>query len=264
VALNPEKEIFLRQHLVQQKPTLPFVVALELMAEAARVVSGRPIVVEATSVVALQAIKWNGPEPISLNVEARTLSEGVHCDLKADIRRRDGRMVASDRTFFSGTLHTAQALCTRRVQRPDLTDVSWELVQYPASSAAVYHGPDLQCLRRFAMVGDQGYGELSASSMVQLGGGKRPISGWSVHCAAMDACLYAAALFAGKRYQRLSLPLRFGIIRWGRLPDAGEPCLVQIREKAQLPRGLLLAFDLMGLNGDLLLAVDDYSIVWLD
>jgi hypothetical protein len=79
----------------------------------------------------------------------------------------------------------------------------------------------------------------------------------------MDACLYAAALFAGKRYGRASLPSRFGFIRWGRLPDPGEPCLVRIHRKSELPRGLLLAFEMIGLNGDLLLEVDDYSIVWL-
>jgi NAD(P)-dependent dehydrogenase (short-subunit alcohol dehydrogenase family) len=263
VKLHPEQELFLRQHLIQQKPTLPFVVALELMAEAARAVTGKNFLVEARNVEALQAIKWSIPESLTLAVQAQPADEGVHCEVKADIRRRDGRVVASDRTFFTGTLHPANSLSPRRSVWPDLSKVAWEPVEYPEPSAAVYHGPDLRCLRRFAIVDDQGYGELSASSTVQLGGGHRPVSGWSVHCAAMDACLYAAALFAGKRYGRASLPSRFGFIRWGRLPDPGEPCLVRIRRKSELPRGLLLAFEMIGLNGDLLLEVDDYSIVWL-
>jgi hypothetical protein len=79
----------------------------------------------------------------------------------------------------------------------------------------------------------------------------------------MDACLYAAALAAGKRFQKASLPVRFERIVFGRLPDPGEPCMVEVCIVRELESGLLMAFQLTGQNGDLLLDVDGYQVGWL-
>lgn len=265
IELNPEKERFLNQHLVQGKPTLPFVVALEMMAEAARTVSGHPHVLEACNVEAQQAIKWSTSAPLTIHVRTQQepTGDGTQCSLIADVRRRDGRIVAKDRTYFSGTLLTGAQARLPNVGRPDLSGLQWAPIQYLEPTAPIYHGPDLQCLQSIAVEGNQAFGQISASSTVQLGGGHRPTFGWSVHCAAMDACLYAAALFAGKRFGRASLPVRFQRIRFSRLPDPGEPCLVTVQLVNEIPEGLVLAFQLIGLNGDLLLDVEGYQIGWL-
>jgi len=269
ITLHPEEERFLNQHRVQGKPTLPFVVALELMAEAARSVTGLPHILEARNVQALQAIKWATSDPRTIHVRATTGAAGVNCALVADVRRRDGRIIDTDHTYFQGTMQAGQFTRIQNRQNrsngtlPDLSTLNWIPIQYPEPDAMIYHGPDLRCLQAVAMREDQAYGRISASSTVQLGGGRRPISGWSVHCAAMDACLYAAALFAGQRYGRVSLPVLFDRIRFGRLPDPGEPCLVTIQLISESANGLDLAFQLMGFNADVLLDVEGYRLGWI-
>ncbi|WP_437223253.1 SDR family NAD(P)-dependent oxidoreductase [Planctomicrobium sp. SH661] len=263
IELNPEKERFLNQHLVQGKPTLPFVVALEMMAEAARTVTNQPLVLEARDIEALQAIKWSTPSPMTIHVRAEAAGGEVQCALIADVRRRDGRIVAKDRTYFQGMLVPGNSSPKSTAIRPDLSHVQWAPIQYLEPTAPIYHGPDMQCLQSIAIDGNQAFGQISASSTVQLGGGHRPTFGWSVHCAAMDACLYAAALFAGKRFGRASLPVKFDRIRFGRLPDPGEPCLVAIQLIQESAEGVELAFQLIGLNEELLLDVEGYHIGWL-
>ena len=56
-------------------------------------------------------------------------------------------------------------------------------------------------------------------------------------CATMDACLYAVGYAAWHRYQKPSLPVQFGVIEFGRLPDPGEPCVVSIQQKQLLESG---------------------------
>lgn len=263
IELNPEKERFLNQHLVQGKPTLPFVVVLEMMAESARAVTGRSLVVEARNVEALQAFKWSTPAPMTLHVRTEVNGDAVDCALIADVRRRDGRIVAKDRTYFQGAFRVADQRELPVVSRPDLTGLQFTPIEYLDSNAPIYHGPDLQCLQAIAVEENQAIGQISASSTVQLGGGHRPTYGWSVHCAAFDACLYAAAVFVGRRFGRPSLPVRFDRIRFGRLPDPGEPCLVSVQLIEELNEGVILAFQLVGLNGDLLLDVEGYRVGWL-
>jgi hypothetical protein len=268
VELDPRQERFLNQHLVQGKPTLPFVVALEMLCESARRTSRHATVLEVRNLTAAQALKWSTETPREVRVYCESAGSGLgsglwHCELRADQHRRDGRLVAKDRMHFQGEFELGAEPVQRRMARPDVSNADWQPIVYLEPEAPVYHGPDLQCLRRIALQPGSAIGEISASSTVQLGGGQRPTFGWSVNCAAMDACLYAAALFAGHRSGKPSLPVSFGRIRFGRLPDPGEPCLVQIQWVKDSPQGMVLTFQLIGLNGDLLLDVHDYLVGWL-
>ncbi len=268
VSLDPKRERFLSQHLVQGKPTLPFVVALELMCEAARREHPQQDVVGIRNVSALQAIKWATDDPLTLKVQTEghgdSVHDTVHCKLTADLIRRDGRLVARDKVYFQGEFQLGQQRRTVKVQRPDVSCLDWEPISYLPPEAPIYHGPDLQCLQKMAFVEGQGFGLISASSTVQLGGGNRPTYGWSIPCAVMDACLYASAVFAARTHQRPSLPVSFEEIRLGRMPDPGEPCLIQIQQESEEASGLRLAFQLIGLNGDLLFDVRGYRIGWLN
>jgi hypothetical protein len=79
----------------------------------------------------------------------------------------------------------------------------------------------------------------------------------------MDACLYAVAVVAWKKLSKASLPVRFGTIRFGRIPDTGEPCFVQVSELRESKSGLICHFDLRGQNGDVFLDVENYEVAWL-
>jgi len=271
VELAPDGERFLSQHQMQGRPTLPFVIALEFMAEAARLASGNSVLQEAKDVEAIQSLKWTTSAPITIQTWAELKTGGQECSLRADFYRRDGRLVARDKLYFRGTMVTGehppliQAAPGFRGGWSILEQdsLSWTKVIYPPSGGPVYHGPELQCLHSIAVEDREAFGKIFATSAVQLGGGHRPGTGWSVPAAAMDACLYAAALLAGKQTGRGSLPVRFDRIRFGRQPDPGEPCLVHVKIVKETSQGMTLAFTLTGWNNDLLLEVNGYEIGWL-
>ena len=142
---------------------------------------------------------------------------------------------------------------------------AWDFrpIEYPGPDGPIYHGERFQMLRSIAVKGHDALGAITTPSPIQLGGEHRPVHGWIVPCAVMDAMLYASAVLAYRATGRGSLPVRFETIHFGRFPDPGEPLLVYSRVIDQDESGMTLAADLMGLNGDQLLALRGYRIHWL-
>ncbi|MFN9975872.1 MAG: hypothetical protein ACK58T_38870, partial [Phycisphaerae bacterium] len=202
--------------------------ALELMAEGFRRGTGHSGAISFRDAEAFRALRFSTDDPVTLTVRSEQTSDlGSVCQLLSDFRRRDGRLVESNRKFFSARIIKAADTqpVNSKVLLPD--GLVWVPIEYPESDALVYHGPELQELRQIAVTSNFGFGRISASAPVQLFGADRS-SGFTVPCATMDACLYAVAVYAWKRFQKPSLPVRFGSIHTGRLPDPGEPCLVRI------------------------------------
>jgi malonyl CoA-acyl carrier protein transacylase len=269
--LDPVRDLFLAQHLVNGRPTLPFVVALELMAEGARSAAGDHPVRSCRNLEALQALKFATDEPLDVSIARQSspprIGEDyprlVRCALRADLRQRNGRLVEAGREYFRGEFLIGEPEEFERTPWPDLTDLEWRPIEYQGPEAPVYHGPELRSLRRFAIAGETSFGRIGASASVQLFGGNRPARGWTVSCDTMDACLYACALHAWNRQRKPSLPVRFDEITFGRLPDPGEPCLVRIEEHGADESGMDFSFRLWGQNGDVLLDVQGYRVAWL-
>ncbi len=265
VTLNPVTDRFLSQHRVQGRPTLPFVVALELMAEAVRVRTGGATPGVCIEARALQAIRFSTDDPLAVTVQTRPAENGtIECRLLADVRRRDGRMVEEDREFFRAIFDLSrgfqQVQENASFQRPN--DPAWKRIEYVDPDGLIYHGPELQELREVADDGETIFGRIASSAPVQLFGGSRA-RGFTVPCSTMDACLYAVGYAAWHRHQKPSLPVRFDQIEFGRLPDPGEPCLVRIQQTSLSDSGAVWNFQLQGHNGDRLLTVTGYRIGWL-
>jgi acyl transferase domain-containing protein/NAD(P)-dependent dehydrogenase (short-subunit alcohol dehydrogenase family)/aryl carrier-like protein len=265
VTLNPITDRFLSQHRVQGRPTLPFVVALELMAEAVRIRTGCSNPGVCLEARALQAIRFSTDDPLAITVQTRPGESGtIECRLLADVRRRDGRMVEEDREFFRAIFDISrgsqQLTENAAFRRPH--DPAWKRIEYVDPDGLIYHGPELQELREVADDGETIFGRIASSAPVQLFGGSRA-RGFTVPCSTMDACLYAVGYAAWHRHQKPSLPVRFDQIEFGRLPDPGEPCLVRIQQTGLSESGAVWNFQLQGHNGDRLLTVTGYRIGWL-
>lgn len=266
VTLNPVSDRFLSQHRVRGRATLPFVVALELMAEAVRARTGSPEAGICTQAQALQAIRFSTDDPLAVTVQTRPTADGkIECRLLADVRRRDGRMIEEDREFFRAIFETpADALhrstSAAAFQLP--ANSVWQRITYATPEDLMYHGPELQELREIADDGQTIFGRIAASAPVQLFGGSRA-KGFTVPCSTMDACLCAVGYAAFHRHQMSSLPVRFDQIEFGRLPDPGEPCIVRIRQSHISDTGAVWDFQLQGHNGDRLLTVHGYRTAWL-
>lgn len=285
VTLDPRRDRFLSEHLVGGKPTLPFVVALEMMAEAAKHTSiGKPIRL-IRNAEAIHALKFATDDPMAVEVvlqqdiskvKVRDTTVSSSWTICADLRRRDGRIVEASREHFRASIAALDEPCMPSPIKLDefdfgTMDISNSLsyrdmkaVQYLDRGAEVFHGETLRTLQRInvSRSGDA-VGIISAPSPVQLGGERRPAQGWVIPCAAMDGMLYACAMAAFHVIQKPSLPVRFGSICLGRFPDPGEPLCVTIKVATHDSSGMTLNADLFGLNHDHLIAIRDYQIHWI-
>ncbi len=296
VTLDPKNDRFLNEHLVGGRPTLPFVMAIELLAEAALV--GRDQhVISLEKVVAHQSLKCLTEDPFAIELvptndadePPHRTSDSTRWSLVSDLRRRDGRLVQAARPHFTATIRLSdKAVTTHRCEASDLalgspelgstefgstefgspelgSVVGLEKVNYLSVEAPVYHGPHLQCLRQIGFDDNNGVavGRIVAPSPAHLAGEERPLQGWVICPASMDAVLYAAGMLAYRIGMRPSLPVSFERIQIGRMPQPGEPLRAIVRVIEQLNNGLMLSAVLVGQNDDCILRIADYQISWL-
>ncbi|WP_459557136.1 SDR family NAD(P)-dependent oxidoreductase [Lacunimicrobium album] len=265
LSLDPKNERFLSQHRVQGTATLPFVVAMELMAEAVRAKTNQDVV-ELKDVAAVQAVKFPADLPRTVSFKVQQQGDASYCELTADVIRRDGQVVSRDKTFFRGSYVTGQTSAqTSRFEVPNAREIqNWQdVVYHDDPNGAIFHGDSLRCLRRISIDGDELIGEISANSPSHLSGENRPTVNWTIAPSVVDACLYAAAMLAGRRFEKLSLPSRFDRILIGRLPDPGEICYVTCRVTGETSSGAVMTVILTGQNGDMLWLAEGYHLAWL-
>ena len=286
VTLDPTTDTFLSEHLVHGRPTLPFVMAIEMMAEAARVhASGglpdRLGSLRLENVVAKRPLKCLSDDAFAVEIVLDL--ESQRWRLVSDLRRKDGRIVESAREHFSANIQLEEIDLVAGIEswnhensfRRDLLDSASKIdPPYLGEDAPVHHGPSLRCLREIQMVSPPNgtplaLGTIVAPSPAHLGGENRPLDGWCICPATMDAVLYAAGMLAFHVGQRPSLPIQFERIQTGRLPDPGEPLRIQlswchtVASSASDPGGGRMSAILLGQNDDLILQLAGYRVGWL-
>ena len=176
-------------------------------------------------------------------------------------------MVEEDREYFSATFEVSDASdaddsTTASAAERSADQDTWQAINYAPPEAIIWHGPELQELRRIRDGGATIDGRIAASAAVQLFGGNRA-TGFTVACSTFDACLYAIGWTAWHRHQKPSLPVKFDRIEFGRLPDPGELCTVRVTPLKVSDVGAGWNFSLDGLNGDRLMTVTGYRTAWL-
>ena len=265
VTLDPVTDRFLSEHLVGGMPTLPFVIAIEMMAEAAGFAKQRNQQLVCRDVKVFHPIKFSSNDAMAVELVREAGSKANAWRLQADLRRRDGRVVELGLVRFRATFEHSSALVMPTLLKTEdaVSEKDFRPIEYLGPDGPVYHGESFQCLRSIAVHDGVAIGKIMAPSPVQLGGVHRPAHGWVIPVAAMDAMLYASAVLAYSKTGRGSLPVRFDAIHVGRLPDPGEPLTVVTRVSETNKDGMSLDADLIGLNRDHILALRGYHVSWL-
>lgn len=284
VTLSPAKDLFLKEHLVHSRPTLPMVMAIEMLAEAARLSElagpgdesrhrAQRSVVELSKIQAIQPLKCLTDDAFAVELvrdqEATRNGGATRWTLTCDLRRRDGRLVQSRRPHFAADVHLDDSpACVETVTAEESlanVNVAMSPIDYLPPDAPIYHGPSLQTLRCIGFQGDAAIGTIVAPSPSHLAGEDRPLSAWVISPATIDAVLYAAGVFAGHRVSKPSLPISIETLELGRLPDPGEPLRVVVRwiDGDESSDGAMLSAVLVGQNRDLIARLIGYRIGWL-
>ena len=266
MTLDPIGDRFLAEHRVGGKPTLPMVMAIEIMCEAAKTHRDAKVVVRCENVVVHQAIKFSTPDPMAIEIvtigdEPRESSN--RWAIKADVRRHDGRLVQEGKIYFESTVLTQHEVPPSiQLARPYDDATIFHPLTYPDETSLVYHGASMRMLRGISINGSEAVGRIATPSPVELGGESRPLIGWVFPVAVFDAVLYAAGALAYQTFNQPSLPVSFDAIDIGRIPMPGESLWVHIRIRKNDAKGVIIDADLGGLNDDRILSIAGYRLNW--
>jgi NAD(P)-dependent dehydrogenase (short-subunit alcohol dehydrogenase family) len=265
VVLDPTVDPFLIEHRLDDRPLLPLVIGLEFLCEAAAHLMDERGRLTLRDVEAVNGLRFHSDQCQVARVRAvRMDASSAACELVADVKTRDGKLVEENRVYLRGVVESSQHGEDAQHTRPNVPDGAWHRVEYPELGSKFYLGPPLRCLRKIQFGEKVAWGQMIAPAIVELAGPQHPVAGWMLPSAALDACLYATGLLAWYAVEPGSaLPASMGRLTLGRLPRAGESCLVETRFRGREDRYGLFDFVLFGINGEVIMEVSDYRIVWL-
>ncbi len=261
VRFDPRIDPFLVEHRLGGKPILPFVIAIECLAEAARAVDGREVV-GLQNIEIHNALSFKDELPKTVQVAARVQVDGlVGCQLTSEFRDREGRLVDAARMHVAAAVELAAHAAAIDVQPAGQPPLGWHPMAYP-DDAPIFHGPRLRCLKQVGFQYDGGFGQIVAPAMDELGGPRK--GRWIVPAAMLDACMVACGTFAYCMFaKRIEIPAGIDRLRLGRQPRDGEACVMRMFFRGQSGRIARYDFSLFGDDGQCLLAVDGYRAVGL-
>ena len=265
--LDPTKESFLIQHRLEDRPMLPIVIGMELLSEAAVRHQPEHRVAVLHNIVAHNGLRFFNDNPQIARVQStHHANQRIRTELTADFCARDGRVVERDRKYLSADIELAASseplYHTPRIAPPN--DAEWQPVLYAPAGSRFYLGPALQGTKEICIRNQVAWARIAAPALVELCGAHRKVADWIVPSAAIDASLYATGLLGWSSVRPgASLPAEIGALRLGRLPHPGERCLLRTELIKSDDASAWFNFRLWGSDGQLIVQVNDYRIVWL-
>lgn len=242
VWLDPQREVFLREHLLGGAPLLPLAVSLQILWEA-----GGPGTFH--QVQAHHPLKYFDTKPRRLRVHR----DGQCYTLSCEVVTRTGELVEQHRPLVSCCFATHSPSDISHLGDIAWTQ-SWTEMAYPRHSSGLVHGPALQTLREWQVMGQQLLGRMLAPALFELAGSWRNLDGWRVPSALLDGCFYAAAVLAWKLGETGSLvPQAIEWLWLEELPIPGEICQVRVQVERHTRQNWSFSFDLQGSRGQILL-----------
>lgn len=265
LTLDPSRELFLQEHRLDDRPLLPIVVGMELLAEAAAKFGELGNVVVLEQVEAVQGLRFFTDRSQEVRIRAtRHNNSHVTCELLADFCARDGKLIEANRCYLKGMIAVDGNLSVRRRSKMVIAQNDWQPIQYPARGSKMYLGPPLRCLKRIYVQGNVAVGQISAPALVELAGPHRRVEGWMIPSAAIDACLYAVGILGWTSVAPgATLPVSFGRVELGRKPQPGEGCTVEVNFIRREGKLAVFTFTLFGDDDSVLVHVEDYRIAWI-
>ncbi len=267
--VDPSRDPFLTDHKLDGNPLLPFVIASEILMEAAAACCGSNEKVVLQDIEAIQGLRFFSSGARELSVYCDTSGRGaggsgaMQLGLQCDFLSRDGRLVEANRLHFRAKASVAGRHADR-VRLAAADHAQWVRAIYPPIGEKFYVGWPFQRLRKVTLTDDGLIGKIAAPALIELAGTGRDLRGWQIPCAAMDSCLFAVGALAWQRVAPgTALPIRIGRLEVGRLPSPGEACEVHVRLLSHGNDRACFDFTLYGVDGDVLLNACDYEVAWL-
>jgi len=224
--IDPDFDLYLRDHCLDGKPVLPMAMAAELMAEAAlasQVALSDGPYFELTALEQLQVLQGIVLDGRLRNVRLIVRpTEASSSDQEVEVRIVDEESV--DRVFYR-----AKARLSRETSLyPYEPLVLIEPRPFPMSVEEAYdqwlfHGPLLQGIERVEGVGSNGIRAILTPSSPRRCLAGTPEGAWLMDPVVVDSALQLIILWARMYWDMTPLPSRFGVYR--RFEDLSSPAI---------------------------------------
>jgi len=258
--LDPMAEPFLLEHRFRGRPLLPFVIALEMLAEAAAMLEPGRVVAGFDAVEIVSGLKFVHDQPLPVRVRVRREGDCVWAELVSDFVNRQGRVLTADRVHVRGRVVFAgsaePALPAGRIDPPD----GWWDVGYPeAREEIIYHGPIFRRITGARLIAGLGWMQMTAEPPDPLAG-PRGAAGWILAPAILDACFFGCGLHVWLETQGVvAIPNGVKRLRVGRLPSPGEICVERVTRVSRSEDRAVFDFVLAGADGRVILAAEGFE-----
>lgn len=263
VHLRPTEDPFLREHRFRDKPMLPIVIAAELFAEAATLLTGgKQTVVGLRDVDAVDSLRLFSTEPMTARVHSTLDGSLASCQLTSDFYNRARVLVHKDRLHFRAAVELAEQPSPIEASSPGLPE-TWFDVCYPDGDLPIYHGPVFRCLKQSAVDPAGGWGKIVMPSPESLTGERRG-GKLIIPAVVLDACFFACGICVWVQdNQAVAIPQGIRHLRLGRLARPGEECILRLNRRLDQPDHGSFNFTLFGDDGGVILQVEGYQVIVL-
>jgi hypothetical protein len=207
------------------RPFLPAVISMELVAQAASLLSHRTVA-RLRDIEIHNGLPFATDDPRNVRVEVQATVQGAACRVTSDVYDRKGRLVDAARLLMTALAEYSDAPPKLTIPHCGPPPLGWFPMQYP-DEFAVMHGPRMRYLLNAFCQYDGGFGRIVAPELKEIAG-DRSADNWFTSPAVMDACLVACSTFGFVMFEkRNSLPMKLKCLNIADLPRAGEECIVR-------------------------------------
>jgi acyl transferase domain-containing protein/acyl carrier protein/NAD(P)-dependent dehydrogenase (short-subunit alcohol dehydrogenase family) len=276
--LDPTRDVFLREHVYENNPLLPFVIAMECMAEAAtasNALHDRDYFPMRFDDVSIQRpLRFERQETREFSVECgykrssneNAVSEVGQCALRfcAPFKNRSGVLLDAEREYSRANWSRTNVRPVLRWEKPTMAFSNVSMPTYPDASQPFYVGPAFRVLKQYALGDKRVTGRILAPSLIELVGSHRSTDGWVLPCAVIDACLFTSGILAWNTVRPgVCLPMTIQTMQLFDRPRAGESCTVESRLVRSDEQYVWFDFCVWGSDNRLLMEAMNYQAAWV-
>ena len=263
---DPTKEPFLVGHRFRDRPLLPFVISLEMLAEAACLCEGSGRFYGFDNVEIVSGLKFVHDQLQPVRVSVRKRAGELNAELLSDFRNRQGVVLQRDRLHVKG-----QIVCSDDQQMNNCMvcdedqPTHWSDIEYPAErEEVIYHGSLFRRLTGARKIDGIGWMRIVAGQVSEVAG-ERNHRGWLLSAAVLDACFFGCGLLEWIDEQNVvAIPNGIRRLRFLKQPLPGEVCVQRIVKTGRVGDKATFDFMLMDFKGEIFLSAEGFEALVLE
>ena len=263
---DPTREPFLVGHRFRDRPLLPFVISLEMLAEAACLCEGAGQFYGFDNVEIVSGLKFVHDQPQAVRTSVTKRAGELSAQVLSDFRNRKGAVLQRDRLHVRG-----QVVCsdTQQIENSAVSNekppTDWSDVEYPAErEEVIYHGPLFRRLTGARRIDGVGWMRIVAGQVSEVAG-DRNHRGWILSPAVLDACFFGCGLLEWIDSPNVvAIPSGIRRLRFLKQPSPGEVCLQRIIKTGRVEDKATFDFILMNSEGETILSAEGFEALVLE